>query len=133
MIDPVGAVFQVFNRHPDTGAPLTMTSLDPNDATYLGNVVANAQALVAKAALAGAFADSNLDVSRSNITQPVLNWIEARDGFEQLARPAVAVSQQTAFSATATPCFTSTDGCDRLQDGMRRRGCFCATRAFATW
>ena len=75
-VDPIGAVFMVRNVHPDTGAPLTVSSLDESKAVYTGNVVANAQALVAKAALNGEF-PSFLDVTRLNITQEVLTWIES--------------------------------------------------------
>lgn len=77
--DPVGAVFQLFNTDPDTGAPITMTSLDPEEAHYVGNVLANAQALVAKAAMKGEFEDSHLDVSRINIGESLLTWVEADD------------------------------------------------------
>lgn len=85
VIDPVGAVFQLFNTHPDTGVPVTMTSLDATTAAYTGNVIANAQALVAKAALAGEFEGSRLDISRLNITGSVLDWVEAKPGHEFLA------------------------------------------------
>ncbi len=85
VIDPVGAVFQILNTHPDTGAPVTMTSLDATSAEYSGNAIANAQALVAKAALAGAFDGSPLDISRLNITAEVLDWVEAQPGHEYLS------------------------------------------------
>ncbi len=85
VIDPVGAVFQVFNTHPDTGAPVTISSLDTTTAEYTGNVIANAQAFVAKAALAGEFAGSPLDISRLSITADVLDWVEAKPGNEFLA------------------------------------------------
>lgn len=73
--DPVGAVWQTQNRHPDTGAPLTVDALG-DAARYRGNVVANAQALVAKAVHAGDFAASRLDVSRSSITPAMIRWVE---------------------------------------------------------
>jgi hypothetical protein len=76
-IDPVGAVFQVRNLHPDTGVPLTISSLDDSLAVYVGNLVANAQAFVAKAAQNGDFAGSFLDISRLNITSDIIDWIEA--------------------------------------------------------
>ncbi len=75
VIDPVGAVFMVRNVHPDSGVPVTTTSLDESLAVYTGNVLANAQALVAKAALNGEF-PSFLDTSRLSISQDVLDWIE---------------------------------------------------------
>ena len=75
--DPVGAVWQTRNLHPDTGEPLTVDALG-NDARYRGNVVANAQALVAKAVHAGAFSTSHLDVSRSSITAAMVNWAEGQ-------------------------------------------------------
>lgn len=73
--DPVGAVWQTQNQHPDTGAPLTVDQLGVAG-RYRGNVVANAQALVAKAIHAGEFANSNLDVSRSSITPAMIDWAE---------------------------------------------------------
>ncbi len=76
-IDPVGAVFQVKNLHPDTGMPITVSSLDDERALYLGNPVANAQALVAKSAANGAFDGSPLDVSRENIPDALIEWIES--------------------------------------------------------
>ena len=78
-IDPIGAVFMVKNVHPVTGKPVTTSSLDDSIAVYTGNVLANAQALVAKAALAGEFISSHLDTSRLNITQEVIDWIESDD------------------------------------------------------
>ncbi|MFT5041946.1 MAG: hypothetical protein ACI8TX_002926 [Hyphomicrobiaceae bacterium] len=50
--------------------------MDESVAVYTGNVLANAQALVAKAALANEFPNF-LDVTRLNITQEILNWIES--------------------------------------------------------
>ncbi len=70
--DPVGAVFQTLNRHPDSGEPVT---IDPTG-VYVGNPVANAQALVARAHLNGEFATSHLDVSRLNISAEILDWVE---------------------------------------------------------
>ena len=84
-IDPVGAVFQVKNVHPDTGAPVTASSLDDATASYTGNPVANAQAFVAKAALAGDTGSGHLDISRLNIPQPVVDWVEGLAGSETLA------------------------------------------------
>ncbi|MFL0801975.1 MAG: right-handed parallel beta-helix repeat-containing protein [Agarilytica sp.] len=84
VIDPVGAVFQTQNVHPDTGVPVTISSLDKNNARYLGNAVANAQAFVAKASINGEFDDSVLDLKRLSINDTVLNWVEAKPGFENL-------------------------------------------------
>jgi hypothetical protein len=89
LIDPAGAVFQVRNTHPDTGAPITITDASDERAAYLGNPVANAQALVAKAIAAGEFEGSHLDVSRSNMPTAVLDWVEGRPGAETLADIAV--------------------------------------------
>ena len=75
-IDPIGAVFMLKNTHPDTGAPITVTSLEDGTATYQGNALANAQALVAKAAHNGEFPPF-LNVSRLNITPQVVAWIES--------------------------------------------------------
>ncbi len=83
-IDPVGAVFQVWNLHPDTGLPVTISSLDESAAAYTGNPVANAQALVAKAALNGDVGSGRLDISRMNISSPVIEWVEGAPGSETL-------------------------------------------------
>ena len=85
VVDPVGAVFQVFNAHPVSGQPVTTTSLDPSLAEYVGNPVANAQALVAKAHLGGEFDGAPLDVSRMSIDADVLRWVEAVPGYERLS------------------------------------------------
>ncbi|MGD8363724.1 MAG: hypothetical protein PVI36_02335 [Desulfobacterales bacterium] len=82
--DPVGAVFQIRNLHPDTELPITISSLDDSQAEYVGNAVANAQAFVAKAYLNGDFDGSFLDLSRLNITQEVLDFVEAAPGKEKL-------------------------------------------------
>lgn len=73
--DPVGAVFMIHNANPRSGEPLTISSFEDPEAIYVGNVLANAQALVAKAALANEF-PFYLDVSRMSIDQGVLDWIE---------------------------------------------------------
>ncbi len=85
IIDPAGAVFQTRNAHPDTGAPITISSWQDAEATYVGNPVANAQALVAKAAARGEFEGSHLDVTRSNMPSTVLAWVEGASGSETLA------------------------------------------------
>ncbi len=82
--DPVGAVFQIRNLDPDTGHPITMSSLKESEAYYTGNVIANAQAFVAKAYYNGEFDGSPLDLSRLNITPEVLMWVEGREGYETL-------------------------------------------------
>jgi len=84
-IDPVGAVFQVWNVNPDTGLPVTTSSLDDSQATYTGNPVANAQAFVAKAALHGDVGSGHLDISRMNISDAVIDWVEGALGSETLA------------------------------------------------
>jgi hypothetical protein len=91
VIDPVGAVFQVFNHNFANGAPTTTTSLDPNTSRYLGNPVANAQALVAKAIKIGDFASSHLDVSRSNMTDDILNWVQGEPGYETLDQAGIGL------------------------------------------
>lgn len=78
--DPVGAVFQIWNLHPTTGESVTMSSLDAVGATYVGNVAANAQAFVAKAAANGDFGASHLDISRLSIPANVVAWVEANPG-----------------------------------------------------
>jgi hypothetical protein len=84
VIDPVGAVFQLRNLHPDTMHPITISSPDDSQAEYEGNVVANAQAFVAKAFLNGDFEGSYLEFTRLNITQEVLDFVEAVPGQERL-------------------------------------------------
>jgi hypothetical protein len=76
--DPVGAVFQTRNRHPDTGALITIAP----DERFVGNVVANAQALVAKAAANGEFDGSHLSTTRLSISAQVLDWVEGRSTFD---------------------------------------------------
>ncbi len=82
-IDPIGAIFMVRNVHPDTGLPVTTSSLDESVATYKGNALANAQALVAKGALNGEF-PSFLNVRRLNITQDMIDWIENENTLNSL-------------------------------------------------
>lgn len=84
-VDPVGAVFQVMNVHPDTGAPITISSTSPDKAVYLGNPVANAQVLVAKAAAAGDVGSGRLDISRMNISSDVIDWVESQNDVSTLA------------------------------------------------
>ncbi len=74
VIDPVGAVVQVLNTHPDDpGKTITIDA----QGRYVGNVVANAQLLVAKANHAGEFAAApHLDISRLNIMPSLVDWAE---------------------------------------------------------
>jgi hypothetical protein len=74
--DPVGSVFQ-FHAVDPLGRPLTISTLEPAEqGRYVGNVVSDAQALVAKAAVKGLF-PSYLDVSRNSMNQDLLAWIES--------------------------------------------------------
>lgn len=93
VIDPVGAVFQIKNTHPlDASVPVTLSSLDDSVARYTGNVVANAQLLVAKAALQGAFAATReLDVSRLSIGADIVQWAESGAPLDTLFAGAGAV------------------------------------------
>ncbi|NOU51026.1 hypothetical protein HG263_10825 [Pseudoalteromonas sp. JBTF-M23] len=84
VIDPNGAVFQLFNRHPETGQLMTISDESLANARYLGNVVSNAQAFVAKAKLNGEFENAPLDVSRLNISRSLLDWVEGKRGSEYL-------------------------------------------------
>ena len=77
-VDPVGAVFQTRNRHPDTGELITIA----DDDRFTGNVVANAQALVAKAAAGGEFDGTHLSTERLSITPDVLAWVEGAATFD---------------------------------------------------
>mmetsp|Transcript_4550 Transcript_4550/g.6822 ORF Transcript_4550/g.6822 Transcript_4550/m.6822 type:complete len:651 (+) Transcript_4550:419-2371(+) len=76
VVDPLGSVFQVFNKIPEKSTFISISSSDFNEAKYVGNAVANAQAFVGKAILHGAFENSHLDVSRSTFSQEIINWIE---------------------------------------------------------
>ena len=75
--DPVGAVFQIHNEHPDTDEQISVRRDKEGNYIYKGNILSNAQALVAKAHLNGDYHYSKLDLSRSNMTQEVINWVEA--------------------------------------------------------
>lgn len=74
--DPVGAVLQVRNKHPDSGELLTVSSRFDGAATYIGNVLSDAQLLVAKAYHNGEFAGSHLDLTRLHIPPEVIAWAE---------------------------------------------------------
>jgi len=86
VLDPVGAVFQVRNRHPDTGGPVTVTTLDDANARYVGNPVADAQLIVAKAHHEGWFDGASLDLSRLSIGPDVVAWAEGRPAQATLAK-----------------------------------------------
>jgi hypothetical protein len=62
---------------------VTITSGDFRKAMYKGNVVANAQAIVSKAAKAGAFDGSNLWTELDTISGETLDWIEAVPGSDE--------------------------------------------------
>jgi hypothetical protein len=72
--DPVGSLFQILAKGP-YGQPLAMTEASING-VYLGNVVTNAQALVAKAANNSEF-PAFLDVSRNSLNEDVISWVES--------------------------------------------------------
>lgn len=59
------------------GRYLTISEENYSNAHYIGNVIANAQAIVAKAAHQDMFADARLDVSRNSIGEATIEWIEA--------------------------------------------------------
>ena len=93
--DPVGSIIQLYNRQPGhagDGNYLTISSENPNMAHYIGNVVSNAQAIVAKGVHQGLFADSHLDVTRNSIGQEVIDWIE-RDSQDYEAKLSFLLAQ----------------------------------------
>lgn len=74
--DPVGSVFQ-FHAVDPLGEPITISTLEPaSNGRYVGNVLSDAQALVAKAALKGLF-PAYLDTSRNGINSDIIAWIES--------------------------------------------------------
>jgi len=76
--DPVGSVLQIKNTHSkNPNLYLTVSSGDDSVAEYIGNVVSNAQIIVAKAKLNGDFADSSFDFVRNKINEIVIDWVEA--------------------------------------------------------
>lgn len=103
-LDPVGAVFQLKNLHPDTGNPLTVSSSKDSEAIYTGNLLADAQALIAKAHLNGEFNGSSLDVTRLNIPSKVIEWIEADPNTER-AKLAFIAPTQNSFLCNADSMF----------------------------
>lgn len=92
--DPVGAVFQIHNEHPDTDERLSVEKDQNNNYIYKGNLLSNAQALVAKANLNGDYKNSKLDLSRSNMTQEVIDWIEADYFTAKEKTPSILFNQQ---------------------------------------
>lgn len=75
--DPVGSVVQLLNKNMDTHTYVSISSDDVNTAEYIGNAALNAQMLVGKAILAGEFFGSSLSVSRSKVSQAMVDWAEA--------------------------------------------------------
>ena len=81
--DPIGSVFQIFNQEPGTPGTeyqrryLTISSGNWYNAQYIGTVISNAQAVVAKAVHHDLFANAHLDVSRNSINNDTISWIEA--------------------------------------------------------
>lgn len=73
--DPVGSLFQLMAVDPN-GKPLALTSADESG-KYLGNVITDAQALVAKAIHQGLFHGSPIDVSRNSISKNLISWAES--------------------------------------------------------
>jgi hypothetical protein len=71
VVDPIGAIFQTRNQDSD-GAWLTID----DDGAYVGNVVADAQAIVAKAIHLGLFDDAPLSTARNSISPEILAWVE---------------------------------------------------------
>lgn len=76
MTDPIGAVLQTMNTHPDTGEATTVEQVDDYRIVYKGNLLADAQILIAKAHHAGEFEGSGLDLSRMTISKEVIDWAE---------------------------------------------------------
>lgn len=74
--DPIGSIFQLLAVDPQ-GQPLALDTLSPASAgRYMGNVVTDAQALVAKAAANKEF-PFFLDVSRNSISKNLVDWAES--------------------------------------------------------
>ena len=78
-IDPIGAAFMLMND--PNGKANTLMDAD-GDGSYLndpykGNVLANAQLIVAKAAEVGYFDRSFLDISRLSIGPEIVEWAES--------------------------------------------------------
>ncbi|MEE4248935.1 MAG: hypothetical protein V2I33_26485, partial [Kangiellaceae bacterium] len=70
----------MLNRKPSfigDGEDLTISSPEFVKAVYTGNVVSNAQAIVAKSIHTGEFANTGMDVSLNSIDGNTIQWIEA--------------------------------------------------------
>lgn len=87
MIDPIGSVLQIFNIDTITGEPITITSLDPTKAKYIGNVIANTQLFVTKAILEGEFCNSieEFSIKRSSISQDIIDWAESDNSLSSIS------------------------------------------------
>lgn len=92
--DPVGAVFQIHNEHPDTEEHLSVQKDEEGNYIYKGNLLSNAQALVAKANLNGDYQYSKLDLSRSNMTREIVDWIESDYYAAKNKVPTILFNQQ---------------------------------------
>ena len=74
VIDPIGAVFMLLNA--PNGVSNTLSTNDLSG-YYVGNVLSNAQLMVAKGIEEGAFEGSFLDVSRNTIDGDIIDWAES--------------------------------------------------------
>jgi len=77
--DVAGSILQILNKGPN-GDFITIGTPpngDTKGAWYTGNVVANAEFFVAKAALCGDFDGSDLKVVHADITKEMIAWVEA--------------------------------------------------------
>ena len=72
--DPIGAVFMV--RNDPNGVSNTLSTNDLSG-SYVGNILSNAQLMVAIGIEAGAFEGSFLDVSRNTIDSKIIEWAES--------------------------------------------------------
>jgi len=104
IVDPVGAVFQVHNTHPDTKSKLSLSTDEEGNILYKGNMLSDAQALVAKAYLKGDYEKSKLDLARLNMTQEVIDWIEA-DYFSAKEMSPHLIFKQQDFVCNADTMF----------------------------
>lgn len=74
--DVRGAVFQIQNTHPDTQLPITVTDLTL-DAKYIGNAIANTQAIIGKAIINKELKKFGVhQIKRSSFNQQIIRWIE---------------------------------------------------------
>ena len=74
VIDPIGAVFMLRNDPNGVSNTLSENSLNGH---YVGNVLSNAQLIVARGIEEGAFDDSHLDFSRNSIDKDLITWAES--------------------------------------------------------